>query len=111
HHGAALPRPAGREAQRRHGESPKGEVRRGEPTVRVTAPSFDSDVPTKKGSANNRRAFCFQCGGEDLNLHGIATASPSSWCVCQFRHFRVRGLSATASNFPAAGLLEPRAAV
>jgi hypothetical protein len=28
------------------------------------------------------------CGRKDSNLHGIATASPSSWCVCQFRHFR-----------------------
>src|SRR5204863_5599914 len=28
------------------------------------------------------------CGREDSNLHGIATASPSSWCVCQFRHYR-----------------------
>src|SRR6516162_1848318 len=28
------------------------------------------------------------CGREDSNLHGIATASPSSWCVCQFRHCR-----------------------
>jgi hypothetical protein len=24
----------------------------------------------------------------DSNHHGIATASPSSWCVCQFRHDR-----------------------
>jgi hypothetical protein len=30
-----------------------------------------------------------QCEREDLNLHGIAPASPSSWCVCQFRHARV----------------------
>src|SRR5258705_12485013 len=30
------------------------------------------------------------CGRGDSNPHGIATASPSSWCVCQFRHFRVR---------------------
>ena len=30
----------------------------------------------------------FWCGRKDSNLHGIATASPSSWCVCQFRHFR-----------------------
>ena len=29
------------------------------------------------------------CGRGDLNSYGIATASPSSWCVCQFRHFRV----------------------
>ena len=26
----------------------------------------------------------------DSNHHGIATASPSSWCVCQFRHDRTR---------------------
>ena len=25
----------------------------------------------------------------DSNHHGIATASPSSWCVCQFRHDRL----------------------
>ena len=28
------------------------------------------------------------CERGDSNPHGIATASPSSWCVCQFRHFR-----------------------
>ena len=28
------------------------------------------------------------CGRGDSNPHGLATASPSSWCVCQFRHFR-----------------------
>src|SRR5215469_8069299 len=28
------------------------------------------------------------CGREDSNLHGIAPASPSSWCVYQFRHCR-----------------------
>ena len=32
------------------------------------------------------------CGSGDLNPDGIATASPSSWCVCQFRHFRKGGL-------------------
>src|SRR4051794_31009775 len=32
------------------------------------------------------------CGRGDSNPHDIAIASPSSWCVCQFRHFRdVRG--------------------
>src|SRR5204863_1509123 len=30
------------------------------------------------------------CGRGDSNPYGITTASPSSWCVCQFRHFRVR---------------------
>ena len=28
------------------------------------------------------------CGRGDSNPHGLATVSPSSWCVCQFRHFR-----------------------
>src|SRR5438093_1335586 len=28
------------------------------------------------------------CGRGDSNPHDLATASPSSWCVCQFRHFR-----------------------
>jgi hypothetical protein len=31
----------------------------------------------------------FWCGRVDSNHHGIATASPSSWCVCQFRHDRI----------------------
>jgi hypothetical protein len=31
------------------------------------------------------------CGRVDSNHHGIATASPSSWCVCQFRHDRTEG--------------------
>src|SRR5262249_31744648 len=35
-----------------------------------------------------RASFSFWCGRGDSNPHGIATASPSSWCVCQFRHFR-----------------------
>jgi hypothetical protein len=28
------------------------------------------------------------CGRGDSNPHVLANASPSSWCVCQFRHFR-----------------------
>jgi hypothetical protein len=30
----------------------------------------------------------FWCGRGDSNPHALASASPSSWCVCQFRHFR-----------------------
>ncbi len=30
----------------------------------------------------------FQCGKQDLNLHGITTTRPSTWRVCQFRHSR-----------------------
>src|SRR3954465_13192495 len=32
------------------------------------------------------------CGRKDSNLHALAGASPSSWCVCQFRHFRAADL-------------------
>ena len=31
-----------------------------------------------------------KCGREGLNLHALAGASPSSWCVCQFRHDRAK---------------------
>ena len=31
------------------------------------------------------------CGRGDSNPHALASASPSSWCVCQFRHFREEG--------------------
>ena len=31
------------------------------------------------------------CGRGDSNPHALASASPSSWCVCQFRHFRREG--------------------
>ncbi len=34
-------------------------------------------------------AFLFWCGGMDSNHHEIAPASPSSWCVYQFRHHRI----------------------
>ena len=36
------------------------------------------------------------CGRVDSNHHGIATASPSSWCVCQFRHDRTAHCTETA---------------
>src|SRR6187402_1406762 len=44
-------------------------------------------APTEK--APDAGAFLCWCGRGDSNPHGIATASPSSWCVCQFRHFRI----------------------
>jgi hypothetical protein len=31
------------------------------------------------------------CGRGDSNPYALASASPSSWCVCQFRHFRMEG--------------------
>jgi hypothetical protein len=42
----------------------------------------------KEGEAELEGSLKSWCGGKDSNLHGIATASPSSWCVCQFRHHR-----------------------
>jgi hypothetical protein len=27
-------------------------------------------------------------------------ATPSRWCVCQFHHFRIRGLNVIASSYP-----------
>ena len=30
------------------------------------------------------------CGRGDSNPHALASVSPSSWCVCQFRHFRIK---------------------
>src|SRR5260370_36692508 len=53
------------------------------------------------------------CGREDSNLHGIATASPSSWCVCQFRHYRTVETTPFYLREPAlarAGRFEPRGA-
>jgi hypothetical protein len=38
------------------------------------------------------------CGRVDSNHHGIATASPSSWCVCQFRHDRTAGKQSKVSK-------------
>ena len=40
----------------------------------------------------NLSAIGCWCGRGDSNPYDVATASPSSWCVCQFRHFRVRQL-------------------
>src|ERR1700739_594539 len=45
-------------------------------------------VSRKSGGPRKRSEAKSWCGGKDSNLHGIATASPSSWCVCQFRHHR-----------------------
>src|SRR3569623_978703 len=32
-----------------------------------------------------------KCARQGLHLHDLALASPSSWCVCQFRHARGGG--------------------
>ena len=53
----------------------------------------DSEVPFRDPETDYRSAsnsLKGWCGRGDSNPHDLATASPSSWCVCQFRHFRVR---------------------
>ena len=46
---------------------------------------------TGRGTGKQREAGHKWCGRGDSNPHGLATVSPSSWCVCQFRHFRAKG--------------------
>ena len=31
----------------------------------------------------------FQCPGADSNCHALASATPSRWCVYQFRHLGI----------------------
>jgi hypothetical protein len=42
-----------------------------------------------KEKAGSLPGLSFWCGGMDSNHHEIAPASPSSWCVYQFRHHRI----------------------
>jgi hypothetical protein len=44
-------------------------------------------VKMQKGVASfNTTPYSILCPGQDLNLHTLAGASPSSWCVYQFHH-------------------------
>jgi hypothetical protein len=78
---------------------------------------FDDSIQ-QLGSARRARRYGLDCwcGRGDSNPHGIATASPSSWCVCQFRHFREEGsepgsLLLTTSPAPGPVLPEPVSAL
>jgi hypothetical protein len=59
-------------------------------------PCRSQALPWKPACLLRKTLFCAKflrfkkkwCGRVDSNHHGIATASPSSWCVCQFRHDR-----------------------
>jgi hypothetical protein len=64
----------------------KGNDRRFQPAEQWT----NAGQPPRHGreAPINSRGLEIWCGRGDSNPHGIATASPSSWCVCQFRHFR-----------------------
>ncbi len=43
---------------------------------------------TGSGNLNFFEGVCEDCEGGESNPHEIAPASPSSWCVYQFRHLR-----------------------
>ena len=74
--------------------------------------------PKKKDGIRYRPGeFLLLCGRRDLNPHTLSGASPSSWCVCQFRHFRsfhlelcfskstTRSLQSQESSRPISGYL------
>ena len=47
-----------------------------------------NDQAIKKSPDFSELFFINWCGGMDSNHHKVALASPSSWCVYQFRHHR-----------------------
>ena len=63
--------------------------------MRNLAPQISTSLPRKKALISQGlfyesglyRIFNW-CGGMESNHHGVAPASPSSWCVYQFRHHR-----------------------
>ena len=55
---------------------------------REAAPPEKLEAPLEQPRTSEASDWCER---GDSNPHGIATASPSSWCVCQFRHFREEG--------------------
>ena len=59
-------------------------------TGRYTSPLEKKEKSPSTRFARSGQIFLLKiwCGRVDSNHHGIATASPSSWCVCQFRHDR-----------------------
>ena len=58
----------------------------GQPSPWLACPA----VARPRGSGKPRVSEGW-CGRGDSNPHALASASPSSWCVCQFRHFRNEG--------------------
>ena len=61
---------------------------------RLASLARDTTRPLRMDTACHERAAKRRvewCGRGDSNPYGLATASPSSWCVCQFRHFRDEG--------------------
>ncbi len=51
----------------------------------------DPSGPGVAGIPNSGSPPDEECRRGDLNPHALAGASPSSWCVCLFRHFDVVG--------------------
>src|SRR6185369_2961891 len=62
----------------------------------------------KKRKAGSYPAFQYWCGGMESNHHGVAPASPSSWCVYQFRHHRISVAPNGAKNIQQHYLLNKR---
>lgn len=69
------------------------------PWQRSSQLSYGPVVATWRQPMVPRRGVWW-CAREDSNLHDLAVTSPSSWRVCQFRHERVWGGSATAVAGP-----------
>ena len=54
------------------------------------ASSLQDPAGTLSATPRTKLVSCW-CERRDSNSHALASASPSSWCVCQFRHFREGG--------------------
>ncbi len=63
-------------------------TRRSKAAARNARPAEKPEAPLEQPRTSEASDWCER---GDSNPHGIATASPSSWCVCQFRHFREEG--------------------
>src|SRR5579872_2460804 len=60
----------------------------------------ESSVACHERGLDESRARVEWCGRGDSNPHALASASPSSWCVCQFRHFRKKWKDLTCPSVP-----------
>jgi hypothetical protein len=71
------------------GEAEMSWCGRGDSCPKTEARSADNRVPEALfRPTTGGEAEMSWCGRGDSNPHALASASPSSWCVCQFRHFR-----------------------
>ena len=63
------------------------------PIAMARLPSPVAGLPSRSSPEVSGKPMVSEgwCGRGDSNPHTLASASPSSWCVCQFRHFRNEG--------------------